>query len=84
MTNRSRGAVSVAEALALVADRILPGAEVDEDVVAVHGDREPPKLVGKLIEGAIPDPGRHRGRGAKLCHRCVAQQSLAGPLRNRR
>ena len=42
----------VTEALALVADRIIAGAQVDEDVVAVHGDREAAQLVGELVEGA--------------------------------
>ena len=32
-------------------DGVLGGADVDEDVVAVELDREPPQLVGPLVEG---------------------------------
>ena len=47
--------------LALMADRILARAQVDEHVVAVHGDREAAQLVGELVER----PAGRRGRSAR-------------------
>ncbi len=42
----------VAQPLALVRDRAGRRAQIDEDIVAVELDREPPQLVGPLVERA--------------------------------